>query len=347
MSKILERSNVKDKIDILLENLDERGRRVVCSRFGLDCKKCSLQAVGNFYNITRERIRQIENESLKTICASKDLKIVSPVLKEVEKFVSKHGGVVSDVYLLENLLKGDKKLYAYITFILNLSTGCNFGKFDSVLNDYWYSNKKTVELTKSLLSNIEKKLTKAHLVTESTLMNLINEESSKMANRSTEVSKRSQFENIVSLSKNIDSNFLDEYGISDLDEIKLSNTKSYIKLILRKNKKPMHFNDITKEIERNIGKKLNPQTCNNELVGSDEFVRVGNGIYNLKTSLKYKGSLTDAIKEIINSKKTKRATLKEISDEIRTERSVKQNTILKYLQDKTLFKKEANEYKIV
>jgi RNA polymerase primary sigma factor len=51
-----------------LENLSYRGRRVLELRYGLGGEHpCTLDEVGRTFNVTRERIRQIENQSLKKL----------------------------------------------------------------------------------------------------------------------------------------------------------------------------------------------------------------------------------------------------------------------------------------
>jgi RNA polymerase primary sigma factor len=51
-----------------LENLSYRERRVLELRYGLgDQDPCSLEEVGRTFNVTRERIRQIEHQSLKKL----------------------------------------------------------------------------------------------------------------------------------------------------------------------------------------------------------------------------------------------------------------------------------------
>jgi RNA polymerase primary sigma factor len=48
-----------------LENLSYRERRVLELRYGLgDQHPCTLEEVGRAFNVTRERIRQIEHQSL-------------------------------------------------------------------------------------------------------------------------------------------------------------------------------------------------------------------------------------------------------------------------------------------
>ena len=62
--KILTNEALRDA----LENLSYRERRVLELRYGLDGEPpCTLDEVGRTFNVTRERIRQIENHSLKKL----------------------------------------------------------------------------------------------------------------------------------------------------------------------------------------------------------------------------------------------------------------------------------------
>jgi RNA polymerase primary sigma factor len=55
-------------IERALDSLPERERRVIELRFGLDGRQpCTLEEVGRAFGVTRERIRQIENNTLKKL----------------------------------------------------------------------------------------------------------------------------------------------------------------------------------------------------------------------------------------------------------------------------------------
>ena len=60
---------VKEAIDKLLKELPEREEDIVRMRFGLDGtgKVKTLEEVGNYYNVTRERVRQIEGKALRRL----------------------------------------------------------------------------------------------------------------------------------------------------------------------------------------------------------------------------------------------------------------------------------------
>ena len=64
----VERSCLKDSIDLILEDLTSREREIIQLRFGLgDGIPKTLEQVGKIYGVTRERIRQIEAKALKKL----------------------------------------------------------------------------------------------------------------------------------------------------------------------------------------------------------------------------------------------------------------------------------------
>ncbi len=64
----VESSMLRDHIDALLEDLKERERQVIELRFGLkDGHPRTLEEVGKEFNVTRERIRQIEAKALRKL----------------------------------------------------------------------------------------------------------------------------------------------------------------------------------------------------------------------------------------------------------------------------------------
>lgn len=63
--EMLSDKNLHGELDDLLEVLDERERRIIDERFGLDGKKAlTLEEVGQEFGVTRERIRQLQNSAL-------------------------------------------------------------------------------------------------------------------------------------------------------------------------------------------------------------------------------------------------------------------------------------------
>ena len=59
---------LKDEINLVLQGLTDREEKVLCLRFGLyDGRTRTLEEVGREFNVTRERIRQIEAKALRKL----------------------------------------------------------------------------------------------------------------------------------------------------------------------------------------------------------------------------------------------------------------------------------------
>src|ERR1700719_2327915 len=63
--ELLRDKNLRDEVSDLLEVLDDRERKIILQRFGLDGgKPQTLEEVGKKFRVTRERIRQLQNIAL-------------------------------------------------------------------------------------------------------------------------------------------------------------------------------------------------------------------------------------------------------------------------------------------
>ncbi len=66
---------LREHLDHIFEDLTDRERKIIVMRFGLeDGVAHTLEEVGQEFNVTRERIRQIEAKAIEKIRAHKDLK---------------------------------------------------------------------------------------------------------------------------------------------------------------------------------------------------------------------------------------------------------------------------------
>jgi RNA polymerase primary sigma factor len=65
---VISSDNLKDGLNTILADLTEREARVIRLRFGFDDGKArTLEEVGNLFDVTRERIRQIESKALRKL----------------------------------------------------------------------------------------------------------------------------------------------------------------------------------------------------------------------------------------------------------------------------------------
>jgi RNA polymerase primary sigma factor len=67
--ELLRDKNLRDEVIDLLEVLDDRERKIIFQRFGLDGgKPKTLEEVGKKFGVTRERIRQLQKIALAKLC---------------------------------------------------------------------------------------------------------------------------------------------------------------------------------------------------------------------------------------------------------------------------------------
>ena len=90
----------------LLTTLNPRTREIVVNRYGLEKEtRMTLEAIGKTYDITRERVRQIENFALASIKKSKEYKESSFIFDELKQIIKELGAVVSEEHLMRHISK--------------------------------------------------------------------------------------------------------------------------------------------------------------------------------------------------------------------------------------------------
>src|ERR1700749_73089 len=89
----------------LLSEVPERAREVLTYRFGLGAssERETLEAIGERWSITRERVRQIEAAGLEAIRGSKSFRNASAAFNELCDYVHTLGVVVEEEELLSGL----------------------------------------------------------------------------------------------------------------------------------------------------------------------------------------------------------------------------------------------------
>ena len=73
--EVAEENSLMDELDNIIEtSLNEREQKVIYARFGLHCARIyTLEEIGQEFDVTRERIRQIENKALRKLHSIKNI----------------------------------------------------------------------------------------------------------------------------------------------------------------------------------------------------------------------------------------------------------------------------------
>jgi len=325
----------------LLSVLVKRSQDVLISRYGLGPKasKLTLDAIGKKYNITRERVRQIENHSLATIRKSKVYQDSEPIFAELKELILNLGGLVSEKDLLKHLSE-DSHNQNHFHFLLVIGEKFKREKEDAEFKHRWHVDTELSEQIKTALRKLYSKLSDDELVLESDLVDSFLEEvkdlNAKYKNE--EVIKR-----WLAISHKIGKNPLGEWGRSSSPNVNAKGMRDFAFLVIRKHGSPIHFKDVAKAITQYFNKKAHVATTHNELIKDPRFVLVGRGLY----ALAEWGYMSGVVKDVIRKILEKEGPLpkEKIIEKALKERYVKENTILVNLQNPKYFKKDqSNRY---
>ena len=321
----------------LLSALNPRMKDIVSNRYGLENeKRMTLEAIGKNYDITRERVRQIENFALATIKKSPEYRENLFVFEELKDILKKLGSVVREETLMNHISK-DKVVQNHINLYLVIGGHFTKIKESDDFHPHWSVDDSLSVHIKDSLNKLHGEVTDEELLVEGEILekfvSYLDQVVDEYKNNKDIIHK------YLSISKLIDKNDLGEWGKVTSPHIKARGVKDYAYLVVRKNGKPMHFKDVANEITKVFKKKTNVATCHNELIKDKRFVLVGRGMYGLKEWGHAAGVVKDVITETLKES-GKPLTKQEIVEKVLAKRMVKPNTVIINLQDSKLFKKD-------
>lgn len=319
----------------LLTPLQSRTRDVITNRFGLDdVERKTLEAIGQKYGITRERVRQIENFAINTIKKSDAFSETSPVFAEIREVIEKLGGIIAEDELLAHFSK-DEITKNHIHLYLVLGDEFTKHKEDNNFKHRWSVDDKITAKVHDSLKKLYANLSDSELMDESKILTQF---VAHLGEIKQEYSKEEIVRSWLALSKLIGKNQLEQWGKSNSPQIKTRGIKDYAFLVLKKEGKPMHFRNVAREINKLFGKKAHIATTHNELIKDDRFVLVGRGLYGLREWGHTAGVVHEVITKILKAN-GKAMNKQDIIDKVMERRTVKVNTILVNLQNERYFKR--------
>ncbi len=320
----------------LLAVLPERARDVMISRYGLgkDTDRMTLEGIGKKYNITRERVRQIENHAIQSVRKSKEYTKEKKTFDEIETIVHTLGGVVTEEDLL-NYISKDKSIHNHLNLILILGEAFKKKKEDEHFNHRWYIDDELSDKVHSSLHKLYTNLSDSDLVSEQDIISSFLEHVKEVSD---EYKKEEVLKRWLALSKAISKNPLGEWGKSSSPNVNAKGMRDYAFLVIRKHGSPIHFTEVAKQIEKLFKKKAHVATTHNELIKDPRFVLVGRGLYALTEWGYISGVVKDVIKKVIEQNGP--LTKDKIIEKVLKERYVKENTIMVNLQNPKFFKKD-------
>lgn len=321
----------------LLKNLPQKMSAVIERRFGLEKgNRETLEAIGQTYGITRERVRQIEKEGFSKIdLTSADCQ---KVFKYFNDSLKASGDLEEENTLLTSL--GGEKSRSQVFFLLNLSDNFNRSSEDDNFHSFWTKDLKSTDTAKKVVNLTLKQLKKDG--TPSSLENLYDSQKNELVRVSSRLNKK-VFDSYLGISKKIQKNPENQIGLSNWVEINPKGIKDKAYLVLKKEGNSLHFTKVAFLIEESpyfSQKKIHTATVHNELIKDDRFVLVGRGLYALKEWGYEPGVVRDIISKVLVDAK-KPLFKEDILKGVLNQRVVKENTVSLNLQNRDHFLRDS------
>lgn len=326
---------LKPQIEQLLLLLTQKEKFVIQRRFNLDEKnRATLEEIGQHFQVTRERVRQIERNALQKLRRNIENTPLFTVNKMAYQFLQEAGGLMKEDLLVSKILSGQSGFsFAAVQLIINLDK--RFERLPNTVQYHPYVKYKTLpeQFVKNMADRSMKILQDTGSVT-------------KIPSMVSQLKKLTQDEHLVlaetlasiyQINKNFKLVGSDSVGLMKWRNVNPRTIRDKIFFILRDKAKPLHFVDIANEIVKaQFDKKtLNHQAIHNELIRNDEFVLIGRGIYALKEWGFNVGTVADIISSILKTKGPMHQD--DIIAEVLKQRQVKPITIILNLKSKNTF----------
>ncbi|MFH1129254.1 MAG: sigma factor-like helix-turn-helix DNA-binding protein [Patescibacteria group bacterium] len=328
--------DVSRKIEKAINYLtNPRVREVVERRFGLKNGKTeTLEAIGQDHGITRERVRQLEENGLKILKSEKVLPLFDAAFDFLNELFAEHGHIMGEDYLYL-MATGTKELrHTRGQVYLSLTIGDPFKRIvkDDKFHPYWISHETAKDKAKKIVDFLIDHFKKHNKVFHETeIMDLLSKKHSNIPPK--------MFGVVLEIARDINKNIFGEIGLSFWPEITPQGVKDRAYLLLKKDGNPKHFTAITELINKTfVDRPAYTQTVHNELIKDPRFILIGRGTYALGEWGYESGTVEDVIQKILSESK-KPLSKKEIIDLVLEKRQVRPNTIILNLHRSTKVKR--------
>lgn len=313
---------------ILADLKRDRDRQVIAKRFGFDlAKRQTLEKIGQTFDITRERVRQIEKSTLTKLSGSKhtELKNANNTIVEL---IEAQGGVApaSDVATKLGAKQfGDQ---AYVMFLATLAPDVLVVNEDDNTRAVFalaskYDAKQIHELLKTItqavrefgkpvrLQDLHKKLADLDLNAE-------------------------ELASLAKVNKQL-ANLEKHWGLLSWPQVNPKSIRDKAYLVLSAHGKPLHFTEIADRIKNSNFRRrdVTVQAVHNELIKDKRFILIGRGIYALAEWGYTPGTVADIIAEVLRTEAPLHKD--EIIKRVLVKRQVRTTTIVLNLQEKNQF----------
>ncbi len=308
--------NVGKIITQALAPLTPRQRDIIQLRYGLKSASGeTLAAIGKRYNVTRERIRQIEAQALRALNAQFAKADFNGFRANMTTYFENNNGMRRHDLVARDMGQNGNA----VRCAFEASGVAKFHPEDKEHYAFWSLTDAQVKRGTAFIADLVSSLKRA---------------TGKPAIMPTDATGI----NYVSISKKFAISPHGEFGLAEWREINPKVSRDWAFLVIKKAQKPLHFSQITVAINKiRKNKKVNPQTIHNELIKDKRFILVGRGMYGLEEFNILPGTAREVLSHLL--KKHGPMPAKNIIQLALSHRPFKEKTLLINLQNKNWFKR--------
>ncbi|HAI98498.1 TPA: hypothetical protein DCL30_03055 [Candidatus Peribacteria bacterium] len=332
--------NLEELLTNLFLVLTEKEASVIQKRFALlGNQKQTLEKIGKHFNVTRERIRQIESIALGKLRRTVRTTRFDEVNQLAKSLLTLSGGVMREDTLVSKVLmriQGGKEVDgAILRLSFSIDSEMALGAHGNTFVPFWRLESLAMDDVNKIVNGISKILKKRkscmkadEVISAIQALNLFD--------------GRMPSAELIGSSLTIDERFREipeGWGLTEWRFVRPRSIRDKVEIILKKSGEPLHFMEIANRIrEAGFDKKnVTVQAVHNELIRYPQFVLVGRGLYALREWGYEPGTVSDVIERILKEKGA--LSKKEIIAEVAKQRTVKVGTISLNLQKMPYFKR--------
>ncbi len=330
--------NLQDLLNDLFLVLTQKETEVIKRRFAIaGYSKQTLEKIGKHFNVTRERIRQIESIALSKLRRTAKTTRLNEVNEMAKGILRSHGGLMLASELVSAVLKRLPGSTGVDGAILRLSFSIDnemaADGTSPTFKQFWRLSSVSLDDITAIVDLAVKVLNKRHACMKSPeLVSSIQSMpvfEGRMPNSELILSCLTVDERLREIAEG--------WGLTEWRFVRPRSIRDKVEIILKKVGRPLHFMEIANRIKE-AGfdhKNVTVQAVHNELIRYPQFVLVGRGLYALREWGYEPGTVADVIENIL--KKKGALSKKQIIEEVSKQRTVKVGTISLNLQKMPYF----------
>lgn len=335
---------IKNIFEEVCQGLDQREKDVILRKFGFFGKRETLESISKDYELTRERIRQIQEKALNKLSLNLEgNQKFFKFLEEAKKFLRPLGFKREDIFL--NLIKENLKILEkevkILKFFLDISKKIPYYEEDDIFYGFYAQNEEVYKSARHALKRIYFHFLERHknCHPEEVVLKIALSEIKRHLKKEPDKKDVLDFLKILKI---IGKNPFDFWGIKTHPEISPKSLTKKIYLVLKNENRPLHFTSIHKKLKEfqekddeflsfSWKRDYNVKSIKNELIKNPKFILVGKGTY----ALKEWGLLPGTSKEVLVKflKKYKKIKIEDLWNLVSKHRPIKKTSFYIYLKD--------------